>query len=246
MFHPRLALMVSRVWLICCAAICCVVWRLYAMPLVAAEERAVEEHVTFQVGDIALEGLLWLPPSPPAIAVVLCHPHPLYGGNMHNNIVTALAEAFQQAGMMTLRFNFRGVGESGGTRGEGQAEVEDVQAAVSYVLGRQTVASIVVAGYSFGSMVGLRAGVADERVHTLIGVALPVGMRDASFLTAVQKPILLISGDGDDISPLAALQALVAKLPAPKQLVTVAGADHFFAGHELEVAQAAVAFVQGQ
>jgi alpha/beta superfamily hydrolase len=204
----------------------------------------VEEHVTFQVGDIALEGLVSIPPSPPAVAVVLCHPHPLYGGTMYNNIVAALAEAFQQAGMMTLRFNFRGAGKSGGTHGEGRAEVEDVQGAVSYVLGRQTVASVVIAGYSFGSMVGLKAGVADARVHTLIGVALPVGMRDASFLTAAQKPVLLISGDRDDISPLAALQELVAKLPDPKQLVTVAGADHFFAGREREVAQAALAFVQ--
>jgi alpha/beta superfamily hydrolase len=213
---------------------------------VAAEESAVEEHVTFQVGDITLEGLLSIPPSPSAVAVVLCHPHPLYGGNMYNNIVAALAEAFQQAGMMTLRFNFRGVGGSGGTHGEGQAEVEDVQGAVSYVLRRQTVASVVVAGYSFGSMVGLRAGVADARVHALIGVALPVGMRDASFLTAAQKPLLLISGDRDDISPLAALQALVAQLPDPKRLVAVSGADHFFAGREREVAQAALAFVQGQ
>lgn len=236
--------MAGRTWLIGWAVIGCVVWRLHAMPLLAAAERPVEEHVTFQVGDIALAGLLWMPPSTPAVGVVLCHPHPLYGGNMHNNIVSALAEAFQQAGMMTLRFNFRGVGQSGGTHGEGQAEVEDVRAAVSYLLRRQAVASVVVAGYSFGSMVGLRAGLADARVHTLIGVALPVGMRDASFLTTAQKPVLLISGDRDAISPLPVLQALAAKLTAPKQLVTVSGADHFFAGREREVAQAAVAFVQ--
>lgn len=224
----------------------CVVWHMHAIQLVAAEEKAVEEHVTFQAGDTTLEGLLWRPPAPSVVGVVLCHPHPLYGGNMYNNIVTALAEAFQQAGMMTLRFNFRGVGQSSGTHGGGQAEVDDVQAAVAYLLSRQSVARVVVAGYSFGSMVGLRAGLADDRVHVLIGVALPVGMRDASFLTATQKPVLLISGDHDTISPLPTLQALVAELPDPKQLVTVRGTDHFFAGREREVAQAAVAFVRGQ
>jgi alpha/beta superfamily hydrolase len=238
--------MFSRVWLIGWVVIGCVMWHLHAMRLVAVAERAVEEHVIFQVGDTTLAGLLWMPSEPPAVGVVLCHPHPLYGGNMYNNIVTALAEAFQQAGMMTLRFNFRGVGASGGTHGGGQAEVDDVRAAVAYLLSRQSVARVVVAGYSFGSMVGLRAGLADDRVHALIGVALPVGMRDASFLTATQKPVLLVSGDRDEISPLQALQALVARLPDPKQLVTVSGADHFFAGREREVAQAAVAFVQDQ
>ena len=206
----------------------------------------MEAHVTFQVGDIMLEGLLWIPSQPPSIGVVLCHPHPLYGGEMHNNVVTALAEAFQQAGMMTLRFNFRGVGQSGGTHGGGEAEVEDVQAAVAYLLSRQAVPTVAVAGYSFGSMVGLRAGASDARVHTLVGVALPIGMRDASFLLTSQKPVLLISGERDDISPLPALQELIAKLAEPKRLLTIPGADHFFLGQERQVAQAAVAFLQGK
>ena len=206
----------------------------------------MEAHVTFQVGDIMLEGLLWTPSQPPSIGVVLCHPHPLYGGEMHNSVVTALAEAFQQAGMMTLRFNFRGVGQSGGTHGGGEAEVEDVQAAVAYLLGRQAVPTVAVVGYSFGSMVGLRAGASDTRVHTLVGVALPIGMRDASFLLTSQKPVLLISGERDDISPLPALQELIAKLAEPKRLLTIPGADHFFLGQEREVAQAAVAFLEAR
>ena len=206
----------------------------------------MEAHVTFQVGDIMLEGLLWTPSQPPSIGVVLCHPHPLYGGEMHNNVVTALAETFQQAGMMTLRFNFRGVGQSGGTHGGGEAEVEDVQAAVAYLLGRQAVPTVAVVGYSFGSMVGLRAGSSDDRVHSLVGVALPIGMRDASFLLTSQKPVLLISGERDDISPLPALQELIAKLAEPKRLLTIPGADHFFLGQERQVAQAAVAFLQSK
>jgi alpha/beta superfamily hydrolase len=210
----------------------------------AAKEGIVEEHVMFPVDNITLEGLLGMSPQPPAIGVVLCHPHPLYGGEMHNNVVSALADALQQAGMATLRFNFRGVGRSGGEHGGGEAEVEDVKAAVSYLLSRQGVPTVVVAGYSFGSMVGLRAGAADPRVHKLIGVALPTGVGDPSFLLTVSKPKLLISGDRDNYSPIPSLQSLFAKLPEPKALVTVQGADHFFWGQEEEVAKAAVEFLR--
>lgn len=204
----------------------------------------MEERVTFGVGEITLEGLLWMPSHTPSLGVVLCHPHPLYGGNMFNNVITALANALQQAGMATLRFHFRGVGQSGGTHGDGEAEVEDVQGAVTYLLSHQAVSTVAVAGYSFGAMVGLRAGARDARVHSLIGVALPVGRRDASFLLTAQKPTLLISGDRDDISPLAALQELFAQLPEPKQLHPIPGADHFFWGQEGEIAKTAVTFLQ--
>lgn len=209
----------------------------------AAQEEAMEEHVTFSVGDITLEGLFWAPPQAPSIGAVLCHPHPLYGGEMRNNVVSALARALQQAGVATLRFNFRGVGQSGGEHGGGEAEVEDVKAAVTYLLSRHAVPTVVVAGYSFGSMVGLRAGVADPRVHKLIGVALPLGFGDPSFLLSAAKPTLLISGDRDNFSPLAGLQRLFAQLPEPKALVTVNGADHFFWGQEDEIAKAAVEFL---
>lgn len=203
----------------------------------------MEEHVTFPVSDIVLEGLFWSPSQVPQVGVVLCHPHPQYGGEMRNNVISALTEAFQQAGVATLRFNFRGVGGSGGEHAGGEAEGEDVQAAVTYLLSRQAVPTVVVAGYSFGSMVGLRAGAADQRVHQLIGVALPLGFGDPSFLLTVTKPKLLISGDHDDYSPLPGLQSLFANMPEPKALVTVNGADHFFWGKESEVGQAAVEFL---
>jgi hypothetical protein len=210
----------------------------------AAKEGIVEERVMFPVGDLTLEGLFWTPAQTPSVGAVLCHPHPLYGGEMHNNVVSALADAFQQAGIATLRFNFRGVGRSGGEHGGGEDEAEDVKAAVSYLLSRQAVQTVVIAGYSFGSMVGLRAGAADPRVHKLIGVALPTGLGDPSFLLTVAKPKLLISGDRDSYSPIPGLQSLLAKLPEPKALVTVKGADHFFWGQEGEVAKAAVEFLQ--
>ncbi len=211
---------------------------------VAAQEELVEEQVTFSAGEIELEGLFATPTQPPIIGAVVCHPHPLYGGEMHNNVVSALVAAFQQQGIATLRFNFRGVGRSGGSHGEGVAELEDVKAAVTYLLSRQAVQTVVVAGYSFGSMVGLQAGATDPRVHKIIGVAFPVGLRDPSFLLPVTKPKLLISGDHDNYSPIPDLQSLIAKLPDPKQLVVVKGADHFFWGQEGEVAKAAVEFLQ--
>ena len=203
----------------------------------------MEEHVQFPVGDITLEGLLTLPAGEPRIGAVVCHPHPLYGGDMHNSIVSALVEAFQRAGIATLRFNFRGVGRSGGRHDDGRAEAADVHGAVTCLLSRRAVPTVAVAGYSFGSMVGMRAGAADPRVHRLIGVALPIARRDASFLEAVTKPKLLISGTRDDISPAAALGDLFAKLRDPKSIVLIDGADHFFGGLEGRVAQAATAFL---
>jgi uncharacterized protein len=203
----------------------------------------MEEQVMFPVGDISLEGRYAASTSASQVGAVVCHPHPLYGGEMNNNIVTALIQAFQQAGMATVRFNFRGVGRSGGSHDQGNGEVEDVKAAVTYLLSRQAMSTVIVAGYSFGSMVGLRAGVADDRVHKLIGVALPMGFGDPSFLLSSPKPKLLISGDNDNYCPLPALNEFFAKLIEPKTLVTVTGADHFFWGQEGEVAKAAMAFV---
>ena len=218
-------------------------YAMHAPERLASQEKHVEESVTFQVGPLTLAGLLSMPAQPPTLGVVLCHPHPLYGGDMYNNIVSALADALQQAGAMTLRFNFRGVGKSEGVHGAGETERDDVQAAITYLLSRHAVSHVAVAGYSFGAMVGLQAGASDARVQTLIGVALPIGRRDASFLNTANKPTLLISGDQDAYSPTAALQKLVAGLPQPHKLVTIQGADHFFWGQEGDVAQAAVAFL---
>ncbi len=203
----------------------------------------MEERVTFQASNLNLEGLLSTPDGGGEKGVVLCHPHPLYGGNMYNNVVSALAEALQKQNMVTLRFNFRGSGQSEGEHGGGEVEGEDVQAAVSYLLSRQAVSTLVVAGYSFGASVGLRAGAADTRVTTLVGVAFPVGMLDSSFLPSCAKAKLLVAGDQDSFCPLPALKDLLAQCPEPKDMAVVPGADHFFWGREAEVARAVVDFL---
>jgi alpha/beta superfamily hydrolase len=203
----------------------------------------MEERVTFAAGNLSLEGLLSIPAGGGEKGAVLCHPHPLYGGNMYNNVVSALAEALQKHNIATLRFNFRGTGQSEGEHGGGETEGKDVQAAVSYLLSRQAVSQLVVAGYSFGASVGLRAGAADTRVTTLVGVALPVGMLDSSFLLSCPKAKLLIAGDQDSFCPLPALKDLLAQCPEPKEMAVIPGADHFFWGREAEIARAAVEFL---
>lgn len=204
----------------------------------------MEVPVTFPVGSITLEGLLSLPAEATRVGVVVCHPHPLHGGEMHNNVVSALVDAVQRAGLATLRFNFRGVGKSQGLHDDGNGEVDDVKGAVSFLLSRRWIPSIAVAGYSFGSIVGLKAGAEDARVSKLVGVALPIANRDATFLEGVTKPKLLISGDRDDYAPVAKLQRLTAAMPEPKALVVIDGADHFFSGDEGRVAAAVAAFLK--
>lgn len=203
----------------------------------------MEERVMFPVGDLMLEGLLSVPRDGAGVGVVICHPHPLRGGEMSNNVVSALTRGFIAADLATLRFNFRGVGRSDGVHDEGRGEIDDVKAAVTFLAGRGPFATLAVAGYSFGALVGLMAGAEDDRVQKLIGVALPIATRDASFLKLVRKPKLLISGDRDDYSPAGDLKALFAAMPEPKAMELITAADHFFAGLERGVSEAATAFL---
>jgi hypothetical protein len=202
----------------------------------------MEEAIEIQAGSVVLEGLLSLAGAPKSGAVV-CHPHPLRGGDMHNNVVSGLVTALARAGIATLRFNFRGAGRSGGVHDDGNAEQGDVDAAVDCLLARSGLSAVAVAGYSFGAMVGLRAGAANPRVSKLVGVGPVLATRDFSFLEPVTKPKLLISGDRDDYCPLAALKSLFERLAEPKSLTVIEGADHFFHGREAQAGEAAARFL---
>lgn len=164
---------------------------------------------------------------------LLLHPHPLYGGTMHNPVVFHCARALREAGFETLRINFRGVGESTGAFDHGRGEADDARTALDFLLERQPAArDVVVAGFSFGAAVGLRAGCADRRVTRLVAIAAPAGHYDLSFLAGCAKPKLFVHGDRDDVAPLAALrEALVAHGVAEADLRVVPGAGHFFEGH---------------
>ncbi|MCG3163577.1 MAG: hypothetical protein JMDDDDMK_05016 [Acidobacteria bacterium] len=181
------------------------------------------------------------------VALVL-HPHPLHSGTMHNKVVFRAAKALNECGFETLRFNFRGVGHSTGEYDEGRGECDDARAALDYLLESQPHArEVIVAGFSFGSIVGLKVGCSDERVNKLIAIGAPERMSNLDFLGRCEKPKLFIHGVEDDIAPLAPLEEFLATLPADNgfQLVRIEGAGHFFDDHAVELMQAIKNFVCG-
>jgi uncharacterized protein len=180
-----------------------------------------------------LEAILKQPHAKPARGVALVlHPHPLGGGTMHNKVVFRAAGALNDAGLTTLRINFRGVGQSTGTHDEGRGETEDARAGLDYLAEHFPDERITLAGFSFGARVGLEVGISDERIHRLVSIGTPVDKYDFSFLTNCRKPILFVHGDRDEFGSVDNLRALVAKLPAEAraQLQVIENADHFFEG----------------
>jgi alpha/beta superfamily hydrolase len=170
---------------------------------------------------------------------VVCHPHPLYGGTLHNKVVHYTSMALQERGLRVLRFNFRGTGKSAGEHDRGRGEAEDVRAALDHLGEKFGEAGVVVAGFSFGAWVGLRVACEDERVRALVGVGLPTDMSDHSYLTRCCKPKLFVQGTRDEYGAETAVRQLVEQAPEPKKLIWIEKADHFFAG-QLEELQAAV------
>jgi alpha/beta superfamily hydrolase len=183
-----------------------------------------------------LEALLWTTRlADPKFVALVCHPHPLFGGTMHNKVVYAVAKALHQHGATVLRFNFRSAGQSEGEHDRGVGEQGDVRAALDYLAVEFPAKPILLGGFSFGSWVGLRVGCEDSRVARLIALGLPVNNVDASYLRACEKPKLLIQGGNDQFGSRERLETLFAVLPEPKRLVFIEGADHFFAGQLEEV-----------
>jgi hypothetical protein len=203
-----------------------------------------EIQVSFRSGDLTLEGLL-ANPGGGAPAAVVCHPHPMYGGSMHNNVVDAILAALWQAGYATLRFNFRGVGESEGEHDGGPGEVDDALAAMSYLLALPGVrkGDAAMTGYSFGAMVALSAGYERAEISRIVAVALPLAMAEARVPDGAFKPVLLVSGDRDSYSPVAGLQALASRTGGSARLEIIAGADHFFGGREAELSRVIAAAI---
>lgn len=166
----------------------------------------------------------------PLLAALVCHPHPLFGGTMHNKVVYQTAKSLDALGLPVLRFNFRGAGMSEGKHDRGQGEQGDVRAALDFLAGEFPGASLLLAGFSFGCWVGLRVGCADERVTEMIGLGTPVNSTDFTYLQSCMKPKLFVHGSDDKHGAIKRVEALVASLPGEKHLVIVPGADHFFAG----------------
>ena len=182
--------------------------------------------------------------EPMRAAVVFAHPHPEFGGTMHTKAVFQGAKGLARIGCAVLRFNFRGVGRSAGAFSGGTGELADYRAALDYMAGRYAGARLWSAGFSFGAWVALESGAADDRVTTLIGIAPPVatsvsGQRYTFDRTmASTKPKFFVQGEGDDVCPLEGMWAFYSKIPEPKELVVIDGADHLFEGKTQEVGEA--------
>jgi len=189
-----------------------------------------------------LEAILWTPvrSQSPLLAAVVCHPHPLFGGTMHNKVVYNAAKTMDALGIPVLRFNFRGAGLSAGEHDNGRGEQGDVQAALDFLAAQFPDIPLLLAGFSFGSVVGLRVGCRDARVSELIGIGIPVNGNDFSFLRGCPKPKLFVQGSNDKFGARKKVEEVVAPLPGENRLVVVEDADHFFAGH-LDEFNAAIA-----
>ena len=163
------------------------------------------------------------------VALVL-HPHPLGGGTMHNKVVFRAAAALNEAGLITLRVNFRGVGQSTGTHDEGYGEQDDVRAGLDYLAEKYPGQEITLCGFSFGARVGLEAGIADDRVVRLVSIGTPVDKYDFNFIEKCRKPILFVHGEHDEYGDVNRLREIVERLASqtPAELRVIKGAGHFF------------------
>ncbi|HUC55572.1 MAG TPA: alpha/beta family hydrolase [Candidatus Cybelea sp.] len=194
-----------------------------------------------------LEAILWAPAgnARPPLAAVVCHPHPLFGGTLHNKVVYQTAKALDALGLPVLRFNFRGAGLSAGVHDRGYGEQEDVRAALDFLASEFPGVPLLLAGFSFGAWVGLRVGCADSRVSHLIGLGIPVNSTDFSFLRQCNQPKLFVHGSNDEHGAIEKVKALVPTLPGSNHLVVIEGVDHFFAGQLDQLGNAIKAWLSG-
>lgn len=177
-----------------------------------------------------LEAILKEPEGPPRGAALVCHPHPLGGGTMHNKVVFRAAAGLVDAGLVTLRFNFRGVGASDGEH-DGMAERQDVRDALDYISASYPGLEITLVGFSFGTRMGSEVGMADDRVARIISIGTPVDKYDDfGYLEGLRKPILFIHGDSDEFGSESGIRALVDKIGTvtDTELVLFQNCGHFF------------------
>jgi hypothetical protein len=198
---------------------------------------AMRQGLWIPMGDFRLEGELDLPEGAPRLpGAVLGHPHPRYGGDMMNNVVQGLFEGLAERGRPVLRFNFRGVGRSGGRFGDG--EVEDMSAAVEVLAKAAGIASreVAIVGYSFGALIGSACMAEDPAIGAYVAIAPPLALADLGALARCGRPVYLLCGDRDSDCPLARAEEFIERCRGPNGFAIVPGADHFLLGHEAAVA----------
>jgi len=191
-----------------------------------------------------LEAELWMPgerggpprpPAPPRAVAVVCHPHPLHGGTMRNNVVFRTARGLQAAGLAVLRFNFRGVGESEGEHDGGPGEVRDAAAAVDWLRAEYPELPLWVGGFSFGARTTTELAARDDRVAGLVAVALPCLAFDCSVALEIAVPGLVLMAGEDEYGNADALRRLFPDWPRGLEVDEIPGVDHFFTGRTPEV-----------
>ena len=190
-----------------------------------------------------IEAILKEPSGEVTRAAIVCHPHPLFGGTMHNKVVFRIAKAFHQSGFAALRFNFRGTGRSLGNHDEGRGEQDDLRAAISFIEQKYPGAQLWLAGFSFGSAVMLRVACEPERIRALVAAGVPVSKYNFEHLLSCAKPKLFVQGALDEFGSAADIERLFEKLPEPKRLKIIEEADHFFEGRLEELEQAVKEFI---
>jgi len=197
----------------------------------------------------SLEAILKEPRQLPAKGVALVlHPHPLGGGTMHNKVVFRAAAGLNDAGLTTLRINFRGVGQSSGAYDEGIGEQQDAEASLEYLTQNYPDKTITVCGFSFGARVGLDVGIRDPRVKNLIAIGTPVDKYDFGFVEACRKPVLFVHGDRDEFGNIDKLRTLITELQEKTlvRLVVIPNAGHFFENHLDELKQTITSWMTEQ
>jgi hypothetical protein len=177
-----------------------------------------------------LEALLEEPEDAARLCAVVCHPHPLYGGTMHNKVVYRLARGLRRCGIAVLRFNFRGVGTSEGEHAHLEGEIEDARAALAWLRERYPAVPYALAGFSFGSRVITRLGCEAAGATFLMAAGFPTRWGSPDYLETCAAPKVFIQSTHDQYGPRAELEAMYERFAAPKQLHWIAAADHFFGG----------------
>jgi alpha/beta superfamily hydrolase len=207
-------------------------------------DRMKNDKVFFQSGALNLEGRLVIPPCAGA-GVVICHPHPLYGGSMDNNVVYAISRALAKKGIASLCFNFRGVGRSEGAHDGGQGEIDDTLAAIAFMAGRSEIESgrVGLAGYSFGGAVALNAAMQSGRIKAVAAVSPP----EIPELSNYARPRLILCGSEDNLIPASFILQQKEKITGPDgagAVEVIKGADHFWHGYEEVLAGRIASFFQ--
>jgi uncharacterized protein len=179
----------------------------------------------------ALEAMLEEPEETPARSLALvCHPHPLFGGTMHNKVVYRLARGLRRSGAAVLRFNFRGVGRSQGEHAHGEGEADDARVALDWLRARFPDIPYVLAGFSFGSRIIMRLGCSTGEASHLIAAGFPTAHGDSAFLESCPSPKIFIQSTRDEFAPVPQMEALFDRIAEPKRLIWIEAEDHFFQG----------------